>query len=967
MANVIRIKGARVHNLKNVSVDIPKEKLTVVTGLSGSGKSSLAFDTVFAEGQRRYMESLSAYARQFLEIQDRPDVDEISGLSPTIAIDQKSVSRNPRSTVGTITEIYDYLRLLFARVGRPHCPRCGEPVAKQTSVEIGRTLVELAKTKEVNVLAPIVREARGEHRAVLLELEKAGYKQVRLDGHLVSLEEALDRRSDRVKKHTIDALIFSLPQGSAPRFEEIKKRLETALDLGNGFIYANTGAVDILLSEQYACGRCGISLPAIEPRIFSFNSPHGACEQCNGLGITLTVDPELVVTNPRLTIEEGAVKPWRIAGSTGSQMKLLEAVAKKKNFRLDVPFGELKDEARRIVFYGVGAEESDDETYEGVIPNLERKYRETTSEYLRKEIKAFMREQVCPSCGGKRLKPEVLAVTVDGKSIAAAASLTIDEALAWIDALAGNRQNGAKKETGKKSKNESRESRVESRNGKTTSTNVEPLVEDKLKIAKLLLKEVRERLVNLMNVGVEYLSLDRSAVTLSGGEAQRVRLATQLGSDLSGVIYILDEPSIGLHGRDNQKLIETMKDLRDKGNTVIVVEHDADTIRAADFVIDVGPGAGEYGGEIIAKGTAAEIIKNPESITGKYLSGKKSIPVPKVYRKGNGKALAIKGARAFNLKNLDVRIPLGLLACVTGVSGSGKSTLILDVLGKALAARFHGAKDLPGAHKEITGMDNLDKVIMIDQSPIGKTPRSNPATYTQVFTPIRDLFTEIPEAKMRGYTAGKFSFNVTDGGRCNACDGEGYVKIDMQFLPNVYVECKECHGTRYNAEALEIRFKSRTIADVLAMTVEEARGFFADRPAIADKLELLRLVGLGYMRLGQPATTLSGGEAQRVKLATELSRRATGKTLYILDEPTTGLHFEDIGKLLAVLHELVNKGNSVIVIEHNLDVIRSADWVIDIGPDGGKRGGELVAEGTPNEIAKAKNSATGELLREHRR
>ncbi len=956
MTNVIRIKGARVHNLKNVSIDIPKGKLTVITGLSGSGKSSLAFDTIFAEGQRRYMESLSAYARQFLEIQDRPDADEITGLSPTIAIDQKSVSRNPRSTVGTITEIYDYLRLLFARAGRPHCPRCGERVRTQTVEEIAHALHELAKTKEVRVLSPIVRDARGEHRALLIELEKGGYTFVRIDGDLLSMEEAMDRRLDKAKKHTIEALSFTMPQGDAAQFNEIKKQLEKALDLGNGYLFANTGTVDILLSREYACGRCGISLPAVEPRIFSFNSPHGACEQCNGLGVTMTVDTELVVTNPRLTIAEGAIKPWRMAGNTGAQMKLLESVAAAKRFRLDIPFGDLNDATKHIVFHGCGSETfgPKQETFEGVVSALEAKYRETTSEYMRKEIKAFLREQTCPSCKGKRLRPEVLAITVDGKSIADATALTIDETLQWIDALT----------PGKPDRPAAPIKKVVKKVAEVTPVqNIEPLTEDEAKIARLVLKEVRVRLEHLVHVGVEYLSLDRSAVTLSGGEAQRVRLATQLGSDLSGVIYILDEPSIGLHSRDNQKLIDTMKHLRDKENTVIVVEHDADTIRAADYVIDVGPGAGEYGGEIIAKGTAAEIIRNPASITGQYLSGKKSIPLPKVTRKGNGKALTIKGATAFNLKNIDARIPLGMLVCVTGVSGSGKSTLVLDVLGKALAAKFHGAKDLPGAHKSIAGMEHLDKVIMIDQSPIGKTPRSNPATYTQVFTPIRDLYTEIPEAKMRGYNAGKFSFNVMDGGRCNGCDGEGYVKIDMQFLPNVYVECKECHGTRYNAEALEIHYKDKSIADVLAMTVEEARNFFTDQPAIADKLELLRLVGLGYMRLGQPATTLSGGEAQRVKLATELSRRATGKTLYILDEPTTGLHFEDIGKLLAVLHELVNKGNSIIVIEHNLDVIKSADWIVDVGPDGGKRGGEIVGEGTPKDMAKNSHSATGALLK----
>ncbi|TAL20053.1 excinuclease ABC subunit UvrA [Patescibacteria group bacterium] len=949
MSNIISIKGARVHNLKNISAQIPKEKLTVITGLSGSGKSSLAFDTIFAEGQRRYMESLSAYARQFLELQDRPDVDEITGLSPTIAIDQKSVSRNPRSTVGTITEIYDHLRLLFARAGRVHCPRCREPVAKQTLEEIGRRLIDLTKNREVRVLSPIVRDSRGEHRTVLLELDKAGYKEIRLDGELLYIEEALDRRLDKTKKHSIDAVTLVLPANAATQLEEIKKRLETALDLGNGYISAALAEKEILFSTEYACAQCGLSLPAVEPRLFSFNSPHGACPACNGLGITLSVLPELVVTNPRLTIAEGAIKPWRMAGTNGVQMKLVEEVGQAHGFDLNTPFGKLAPEAKKIIFYGAGEETfgPKNEKYEGVIPSLEQKYRGTDSEYLRKEIRAYMQERVCQVCLGKRLRPEALAVTLQDKSIADIAGQSVEEALQWIDSLLGKEKNGLNPR----------------QNGKKLAAAGQTLDEDQKKIALVVLKEVRERLLNLVNVGVEYLALDRSAATLSGGEAQRVRLATQLASDLSGVIYILDEPSIGLHGRDNQKLIETMKRLRDAGNTVIVVEHDAQTIRAADYVIDVGPGAGEYGGEIIAAGTAATLCRKRESITGLYLSGKREIPAPKLYRRGNRKLLTIVGPKAYNLKGEDIKIPLGQLVCVTGVSGSGKSTLILDILGKALAAHYHGARELPAEHKTIKGVENLDKVIMIDQSPIGKTPRSNPATYTQLFTAIRDLYTEIPEAKMRGYNAGMFSFNVTDGGRCGGCDGEGFVKIDMQFLPNVYIECKECRGTRYRAEALEIHYKGKTIADVLAMTVEEARNFFADQSAIADKLELLRLVGLGYMRLGQPATTLSGGEAQRVKLATELSRRATGKTLYILDEPTTGLHFEDIGKLLKVIHELVNKGNSVIIIEHNLDVIKSADFVIDLGPGGGKHGGWLVAAGTPREVAKAKNSATGQLLK----
>ncbi len=956
--NVIAIRGARVHNLKNVSVDIPKNKLVVITGLSGSGKSSLAFDTIFAEGQRRYMESLSSYARQFLELQSRPDIDEITGLSPTIAIDQRTVSQNPRSTVGTITEITDYLRLLFARVGHPHCPRCGAEASRQSVDDIAKSIIKCAAKAETLLFAPVIRDQRGEHRHALTELEKGGTKEVRLDGELLSTEEAVDRRLDKLKQHTIEALLVRLTAGSVPRTEELKKIITKGLDLGNGLLVLHSNDTDTLLSEAFACTSCGISLPPLEPRLFSFNSPHGACPGCTGLGSTLTVEPELVIPNPRLTLAQGAIKPWtRIAGNQQPQLDLLRAVAQVSGFSVDVAVQDLSAAAKKIVLYGTGettySVNGKTLPFEGVIPGLEQKFKETDSEYLRKEIEGYMRVMECVSCHGNRLRPEALAVTIGPWNIADVAALPITD----VSPLFGE----AKAVTAAKS-SKAKTNGTAKAAAPATIANV--LNDEEMRLAKMILKEIRTRLSHLLDVGVGYLTLDRSANTLSGGEAQRVRLATQLGTQLSGVIYILDEPSIGLHGRDNEKLIATMQELREGGNTVIVVEHDEAIIRAADYVIDVGPGAGTYGGEIIAAGTPKEIVKHADSLTGQYLSGKKKIRMPSSRRKGTGKQLTVKGASEFNLKNIDVSFPLGTLITVTGVSGSGKSTLVVDILARALSAEFAGAKALPGAHKSIKGMEHLDKVIAVDQTPIGRTPRSNPATYTGVFTAIRDLFTETPEAKMKKYDAGKFSFNVKGGGRCEACAGEGYVEIDMQFLPDVYVECKECHGQRYNAEALEIHYKGKTIADVLAMTVAEARLFFTDQPQVAEKLRLLQEVGLDYIRLGQPATTLSGGEAQRVKLATELSRRATGRTLYILDEPTTGLHFEDIGRLLGVLHELVNKGNTVLIIEHNLDVIRSADWVIDMGPEGGARGGEVVASGSPADIMKSKASATGSLLRE---
>ncbi|MEK7545820.1 MAG: excinuclease ABC subunit UvrA [Patescibacteria group bacterium] len=926
--DVIRVRGARAHNLKNVSVDIPKNKLVVVTGLSGSGKSSLAFDTIYAEGQRRYMESLSSYARQFLELQDKPDVDEISGLSPTIAIDQKTVSSNPRSTVGTITEIYDFFRLLFARVGKAHCPQCGKPVAEQTPRQIADRISLLAKDQALVVLAPIVKEEKGEHKKELEAIFKGGFREVRVDGALYTMEELQRTRLDRDKRHTIEAVVARIQEKNPGYDEKQMLALVTkALEYGDGFlkIHLQKKDEDMLMSRRLACADCGISLPEIEPRIFSFNSPHGACPGCTGLGVKLTAEPELVIPNDKLTLAQGAIKPWtRIAGSGNGMMKELQALAARAEFSLDVPAKDLPKKALDLVLYGdysaaLGT------GFIGVIPHLEKKHLETDSEYMRKEIEEYMRTVICPVCKGQRLRKEALGVKVDGKNVSEFVGMSIEELGKAFKAI--------------------------------------DLPPFDLKIADQIIKEVSLRLLHLLEVGLGYLTLDRSVTTLSGGEGQRVRLATQLGTSLSGVIYILDEPSIGLHPRDNDKLIEAIKSIRDVGNSVIVVEHDEAMIDAADYVFDMGPGAGEYGGEITAEGTPAEIRKNKESLTGQYLSGKKKIEAPKQPRKGSGKSIEIRGASAFNLKDVDVKIPLGKLVAVTGVSGSGKSTLVIDILATALAKKFYRAKEEPGAHKSIKGVENVDKIITIDQSPIGRTPRSNPATYTGVFTAIRDLFTEVPEAKMKGYDAGKFSFNVKGGGRCETCSGEGYQRIEMQFLPDVFMECPECKGARYNHEALEIHIKDKHIADILNMTVEEARRFFSDVPAVFDKLNVLHDVGLGYLKLGQPATNLSGGEAQRVKLATELSRRATGRTLYILDEPTTGLHFEDIKRLLGVLDQLVEKGNTVVTIEHNLDVIKCSDWVIDMGPEGGDKGGKLVAEGTPKDICKVKASLTGQYLK----
>jgi excinuclease ABC subunit A len=935
MSDKIVIRGARVHNLKNINLDIPRNKLVVITGLSGSGKSSLAFDTIYAEGQRRYVESLSAYARQFLGLMDKPDVDKIEGLSPAISIDQKSASHNPRSTVGTVTEIYDYLRLLFARVGIPHCPVCGKKITGQSVTQMVDQIVSWAEGTKFVIMAPLVRDQKGEHKHLLEEAKKTGYQRVRFDGTVMDLSEALQLNVDKKKKHTIDVVVdrIALDKGDRAR---IADSLETALDLGNdSVIIQKDEKEEILLSSNFACPEGHMNLPELNPRNFSFNSPHGACPDCTGLGTRLEVDAELVIPNPKLTLAEGAIRPWSKTTSRLSwYSRVLEAVAKEFGFSVHVSAKDLPKKALDAILYGTGETKItiEDESgygrhtsFEGVIPNLERKYKETDSDYMRGEIEQYMRIRKCPTCKGKRLKAEFLAVTIDGKSIVDVSNFSIDEAVTFTEALP------------------------------------KKMSEKDMKIAHQIFKEIVARLKFLLDVGLNYLTLDRTADTLSGGEAQRIRLATQIGSGLTGVLYILDEPSIGLHQRDNARLLKTLKNLRDLGNTVIVVEHDEETIWESDWVVDIGPGAGKHGGEVVSEGTPAQVAKDKNSMTGKYLAGTEMVAVPANRKKGNGKTLKIIGATEHNLKNVDVEIPLGKFVALTGVSGSGKSTLLNEILAKSLSAYFYNAKESAGEHKKILGIDNIDKVINIDQSPIGRTPRSNPATYTGVFTYIRDLFAATPEARMRGYRAGRFSFNVK-GGRCEVCGGDGVIKIEMHFLPDVYVACEECKGKRYNKEALDIHYKGKNISDVLEMTVDEAHVFFRNVPLIARKLETLSLVGLGYMHLGQQATTLSGGEAQRIKLSSELSRASTGRTLYILDEPTTGLHFDDVKRLMGVLSRLVEKGNTVLVIEHNLDVIKSADWVIDLGPEGGNKGGEVVAVGTPEDVAKVKRSYTGQYL-----
>ena len=933
MNDYIDVKGAREHNLKNVDVRIPRNKLVVITGLSGSGKSSLAFDTIYAEGQRRYVESLSSYARQFLGLMEKPDVDQIDGLSPAISIDQKSTSRNPRSTVATVTEIYDYLRLLYARIGTPHCPECGKPVTRQTTQAIVDQVITQYEKARLLVLAPAVVDKKGAFEHIPEQFQRLGFVRVRIDGVVYALDEfpTLDKKL----KHSIDVVVDRLVNNEESR-GRLSQSIEQALEIGEGKVIISNAdnGNEKLYSLMYACiDHPEVTIPELEPRTFSFNSPHGACSVCTGLGSRLEVDPELVIPNGRLTIAEGAIRPFNRINVDAWYMKKIQAVADAYNFSLHVPTGELSDAHIKILMYGTGEQKYKvslgsgrmfDSTYEGVVNNLERRHKETDSDFIRRDIERFMQEKPCHACNGKRLKPEVLAVTIAQHSIMDICELSIDDAISFFNDIKLN----AREE----------------------------------QIAALIFKEIKARLQFLQDVGLNYLNLLRSAATLSGGEAQRIRLATQIGSGLQGVLYVLDEPSIGLHQRDNERLIKTLKHLRDLGNSVIVVEHDEDTIRTADHLLDIGPGAGIHGGHVVAEGTPEEVAKVQDSITGQYLRGAKKIAVPKKRRSGNGKELTVVGAKENNLKNINVSLPLGQLVVVSGVSGSGKSSLINDIVAKELAARLMRANSVPGKHDEIQGIEHLDKVINIDQSAIGRTPRSNPATYTGLFTPIRELFASVPEAKLRGYGPGRFSFNVR-GGRCENCAGDGIIKIEMHFLPNVYVPCEVCKGKRYNREALEIHYKGKTISDVLEMTCEQALEFFGNLPSIARKLQTLVEVGLGYIALGQSATTLSGGEAQRIKLATELSRRPTGRTLYILDEPTTGLHVADVDKLLHVLNALVDAGNSMIVIEHNLDVIKSADHIIDMGPEGGSGGGYVVATGTPEAVSKVTASYTGKYLK----
>jgi excinuclease ABC subunit A len=1037
----IVIRGAREHNLKNIDVTIPRDQLVVITGLSGSGKSSLAFDTIFAEGQRRYVESLSAYARQFLDKMDKPDVEHIDGLSPAISIDQKGTTRNPRSTVGTVTEIYDYLRLLYARIGHPHCPKCGREVSQQTLQQIVDAVLSLPNSSRILLLAPLVQGRKGEYKNIFDEMRRSGYVRVRVDGNILDLSEEIEL--DKQKKHTIEVVVDRLiirkqkketlrTAGNPPEYPAMKlvaepnalyevhadhdsetdsqpdvglhnlsqqeidpafrqrlsDSLETTLKLGNGVVLVSVvDGEEILFSEKAACVYCGISLPEIAPRTFSFNSPHGACPTCTGLGNLQIFDPELLVTNPELSLAQGALAAWsKLIGNSQWNASKAEALATTYHFSLDTPWKELSPEVQHIIFHGVKEpltirytpQHGHTRTYsnvffEGVVNMLEGRYKQTESEGIREDIEEYMSTRLCPDCRGARLKPESLAVTIGGRNIVQVTRLSISRAQQYFTNLEAAHSvtqpilQLISSNSGNKKQTMAAQDEVSPPDPLEKIAAHDPLVLTTLSkrerfIARQILKEIRARLQFLIDVGLDYLTLDRTAASLSGGEAQRIRLATQIGSGLMGVLYILDEPSIGLHQRDNERLIQTLIRLRNLGNTLLVVEHDEDTMKAADYIIDIGPGAGEHGGKVVATGTYKEIMDNTHSLTGDYLSRRKQIEIPVERRAGNSNILTIKGARENNLKNIDVEIPLGKFVAVTGVSGSGKSTLIRDILYHKLAQTFYRAHEYPGDHDTIEGLEHLDKVIDIDQSPIGRTPRSNPATYTNAFTGIRDLFAQVPEARMRGYTSGRFSFNVK-GGRCEACKGEGIVKIEMNFLPDVYVPCEVCSGKRYNREALEIHYKGKNIADVLDMTIEEASGFFANVPSIHNKTKTLNDVGLGYMRLGQPATTLSGGEAQRVKLATELSRRATGRTLYILDEPTTGLHFADVDRLLSVLQRLVDAGNTIVVIEHNLDVIKCADWLIDLGPEGGDAGGHIVAQGIPEELAEVATSYTGHFLK----
>ncbi|MBI3442919.1 MAG: excinuclease ABC subunit UvrA [Candidatus Sungbacteria bacterium] len=967
--DVISVRGARVHNLKNIDVEIPKNKLVVITGLSGSGKSSLAFDTLYAEAEHRFVESLSSYARQFLGVKDKPDVDSIDGLSPAISIDQKSISRNPRSTVGTITEIYDYLRILFARIGKPHCPNCGKLVGRQTVEQIVDAIRKLPAGREILILAPLVSGKKGEHRSILDELERAGFLRVRMNGTVYRIADARSVLLDKKKKHSIEVVVDRFRKGKDIESSRIRDSVETGLNIGKGFIVVNQESSDMLFSEHFACVGCGINLPEVEPRLFSFNSPYGACQTCTGLGSMLEVNPELVLPNRNLSIAEGAIRPWASASHRVGRQSwywwILDDLATRYKFSLSTPVAKLPSNIVGLILYGESAfakdhsdtKDSADKPeirypkhtaqtgggFEGVIPNLKRRWKETDSEFTRAEIEKYMVIQSCPSCGGKRLRPEALGVKIGDKNIASISEHTIGKNSLFFAGM------------------------------------LRQLATSEKQIATPLVKEISERLEFLMNVGLDYLTLARESTTLAGGEAQRIQLATQIGSKLTGILYILDEPSIGLHPRDHSRLIQTLKELRDLGNTVMVVEHDTETMLAADWIIDIGPGAGKHGGRVLFSGTPKEILK-AKTLTGEYLSGRKKIRVQKnnanlqIYANAakknlqyshedsrNSHYLIIRGATEHNLKNIDVKIPLGKFVCVSGVSGSGKSSLVNDILAKALLAKLHGAHLFPGKHEEILGIEHINKAVVVDQSPIGRTPRSNPATYTGAFGYIRSLFSATLEARTRGYGPGRFSFNVK-GGRCEQCEGQGVKKIEMYFLPDVYVECEECRGKRYNREALEIEYQGKNISQVLDLSVEEAYAFFEPIPSIAMKLKVLCDVGLGYMKLGQPAPTLSGGEAQRVKLATELSRRDTGDTLYILDEPTTGLHFDDVRKLLEVLSALVEKGNSVLVIEHNLDVLRNADWIIDLGPEGGEKGGKVIAEGTPADVAKIKKSYTGQWL-----
>ena len=930
----LKVVGAREHNLKGVSVEIPRNSFTVITGLSGSGKSSLAFDTIFAEGQRRYVESLSAYARQFLGQMKKPEVEYIEGLSPAISIDQRGISQNPRSTVGTITEIYDYLRLLWANVGVPHCPKCGDLIERQSAEQIVAAIRRDFDKEAVQVLAPVVDDRKGHHKSLFDQLRKEGYVRVRVDGEEHRLDEGQAIELDKNYRHTIEVVVDRLDVKGDVR-QRLTDSVETALELSGSMVRVLQGKKKRTYSEEFACVRCGVSIPELKPRMFSFNNPHGACEMCQGLGTFRRVSEDLVIPDRSLSLRQGAIRPWR---ETGSQYvdQVLDALAEHFHFTLDVPWEGLSDKAKQVLLYGadervpmrlVGRHMTHEwnRPVEGIIPSLERRYRETQSEWSRHDIEEYMEVRKCPSCNGDRLRPESLGVTVGDRNIVAVTSLSVEQCLAFFDSL--------------------------------------ELPAREAKIAKEVVKEIKARLAFMRDVGLGYLTIDRASASLAGGEAQRIRLATQIGSGLVGVLYILDEPSIGLHQRDNQRLLRTLERLRDLGNTLIVVEHDEETIRRADHIIDLGPGAGENGGRVVCEGTLEDILACKDSLTGAYLTGRLSIPTPRVRRGGSGRRLTIRGARENNLKGIDVELPLGRFIAVTGVSGSGKSTLINEVLYKAAAKSLYGSHDSPGAHDRIEGLEQIDKVIVIDQSPIGRTPRSNPATYTGLFTPIRDLFAMTKDAKVRGYRPGRFSFNVK-GGRCESCEGAGIIKIEMHFLPDVYVPCDACGGRRFNEETLEVTYRGKSIYDVLEMTVEEALAFFARVPAIERKLKTLFDVGLGYVKLGQPATTLSGGEAQRVKLSTELGKRATGRTLYILDEPTTGLHLDDINKLLRVLSRLTDAGNTVVVIEHNLDVIKCADWLIDLGPEGGDGGGRVIAAGTPEEVART-DTHTGKALRIH--